>query len=26
MNPDGTYNWEKQKGQQWFLKKAVLGL
>ena len=24
MNPDGTYNWEKQKGQQWFLKKAVL--
>lgn len=23
MNPDGTYNWEKQQGQQWFLKKAI---
>lgn len=23
MNPDGTYNWEKQQGQQWFLEKAV---
>ncbi|MBV5315377.1 MAG: T9SS type A sorting domain-containing protein [Prolixibacteraceae bacterium] len=23
LNADGTYNWEKQKGQQWFLKKAA---
>jgi O-glycosyl hydrolase len=22
MNPDGTYNWNKQAGQQWFLKAA----
>lgn len=22
LNPDGTFNWEKQKGQQWFLHKA----
>lgn len=22
LNNDGTYNWEKQQGQQWFLKKA----
>lgn len=22
MNPDGTYNWEKQQGQQWFLAAA----
>lgn len=24
MNADGTYDWDKQKGQQWFLEKAVL--
>ncbi|WP_052670974.1 glycoside hydrolase [Draconibacterium sediminis] len=24
LNNDGTYNWEKQIGQQWFLKKAAL--
>jgi O-glycosyl hydrolase len=23
LNSDGSYNWNKQKGQQWFLKKAV---
>lgn len=23
LNADGTYNWNKQEGQQWFLKKAV---
>lgn len=23
LNEDGTYDWEKQKGQQWFLEKAV---
>jgi O-glycosyl hydrolase len=23
LNSDGTYNWNKQEGQQWFLKKAV---